>query len=204
MAPSSANQPIQEFDLAVALDKLGLTRAQFIDLCIMCGCDYCGSIRGIGPVRALEYIRKHGSLDGVLAALDTGKYPLPEPYPYREAAAFFASPDVTPAGELPPLKWAAPDVDGLVAFLVGEKSFAEDRVRKAVERINAAKGKASQGRLEAFFGPVKVVPNAAKAAKEAAAREAAKAAKKKGGAAGGKAGPLKGGVKKAPIGKPKK
>ena len=77
-------------------------------------------------------------------------------------------------------------------------------MRKACERIKAAKGKAAQGRLESFFGPVTVVPNAAKAAKEAAAREAAKAAKKKGGAGGGvggKAGPLKGGIKKAPIGK---
>ena len=46
-----------------------------------------------------------------------------------------------------------------------------------------------------------VIPNAAKAAKEAAAKEAAKAAKKKGGA--NKAGPFKGGIKKAPIGKGK-
>jgi len=72
-------------------------------------------------------------------------------------------------------------------------------VRKAVDRINASKGKANQGRLESFFGPVTVVPNAQKLAKEAAAREAAKAAKKK---AGQKAGAVKGGVtKKAPIGK---
>lgn len=47
--------------------------------------------------------------------------------------------------------------EGLIDFLVKEKTFAEDRIRKAVERINAAKGKASQGRLESFFGPAKVV-----------------------------------------------
>jgi hypothetical protein len=65
MAPSSSNQAVQEFDLSVALSKLGLTQAQFIDLCIMCGCDYASNIRGIGPVRALEYIRKHGTLEKV-------------------------------------------------------------------------------------------------------------------------------------------
>jgi hypothetical protein len=27
---------------------------------------------------------------------------------------------VTPADQLPPLKWSAPDEDGLIAFLVGE------------------------------------------------------------------------------------
>ena len=28
------------------LEGLQLTREQFIDVCILCGCDYCGSIRG--------------------------------------------------------------------------------------------------------------------------------------------------------------
>lgn len=46
---------------------------------------------------------------------------------------------------MPPLKWVAADEEGLVAFLVGEKSFNEDRVRKAVQRINAAKSKSTQG-----------------------------------------------------------
>jgi hypothetical protein len=55
----------------------------------------------------------------VLEAIDTTKYPLPEPYPYKEAAAFFAEPEVTKAADIPPLKWAAPDVEGLVQFLVG-------------------------------------------------------------------------------------
>lgn len=37
-------------------------------------------------------------------------------------------------------------------FLVGEKTFNEDRVRKSVEKIRASKGKANQNRLESFFG----------------------------------------------------
>jgi hypothetical protein len=52
--------------------------------------------------------------------LDPAKYQLPEPYPYKEAAAFFKQPEVTPADQLPPMKWSSPDVEGLVAFLVGE------------------------------------------------------------------------------------
>lgn len=80
---------------------------------------------------------------------------------------------------------------------VGEKNFNEDRIRNTVKKINAAKGKANQGRLESFFGPVTVKPAAGKAK----AAEPAKGAK---GAKGGKGGlPAKGGVKKAPIGKKK-
>lgn len=33
-------------------------------------------------------------------------------------------PQVTQPADLPPLKWTAPDVDGLVAFLVGEWYWA--------------------------------------------------------------------------------
>lgn len=46
---------------------------------------------------------------------------------------------------LPPLKWTPADEEGLVQFLVNEKSFNEDRVRKAVQRVNASKSKATQG-----------------------------------------------------------
>lgn len=28
------------------LEGLGITADQFIDVCILCGCDYCGTIRG--------------------------------------------------------------------------------------------------------------------------------------------------------------
>eukprot|EP00882_Tetradesmus_deserticola_P021500 GHRQ01023273.1.p1 GENE.GHRQ01023273.1~~GHRQ01023273.1.p1 ORF type:complete len:252 (+),score=88.80 GHRQ01023273.1:841-1596(+) len=119
MAPASQNAAIQEFSLPVLLEELGLSMQQFIELCILCGCDYASNIRGIGAVRALSLIKQHGSVEAVLASLDPAKYPLPEPYPYKEAAAFFAQPDVTHAEQLPPLKWSAPDVEGLIAFLVG-------------------------------------------------------------------------------------
>lgn len=56
-----------------------------------------------------------------------------------------SEPSVTRAAELPPLKWVAPDEAGLVQFLVEEKQFNEDRVRKVVERIRGSRGKSSQG-----------------------------------------------------------
>ena len=56
-----------------------------------------------------------------------------------------AEPNVLRGDQVPALKWIAADEEGLVKFLVGEKSFNEDRVRKAVQRINAAKSKSTQG-----------------------------------------------------------
>ena len=58
---------------------------------------------------------------------------------------FDTDPEVTRKEGLPPLKWSPPDEDGLVQFLVAEKSFNEDRVRKVAERIRASRGKSTQG-----------------------------------------------------------
>jgi len=46
----SRKMPIVEINLQAALEGLKLTMEQFIDLCILCGCDYTDSIKGIGPV----------------------------------------------------------------------------------------------------------------------------------------------------------
>lgn len=51
-------------------------------------------------------------------------------------------------------KWEAPDVDGLVTFLVTEKGFSEDRVRSAATRLTKNVKTAQQARLEGFFKPV--------------------------------------------------
>ena len=54
-------------------------------------------------------------------------------------------PKVAVTEELPAMKWNAPDVEGLVKFLVEEKSFSEERIRKTAEKIDKSRGKASQG-----------------------------------------------------------
>ena len=36
---------------------------QFIDLCILCGCDYVNNIRGVGPVTALKWINKSKNIE---------------------------------------------------------------------------------------------------------------------------------------------
>ncbi|CAN0475580.1 unnamed protein product [Discosporangium mesarthrocarpum] len=40
------------------MQGLDLSYEKFVDLCILCGCDYTGSIKGIGPKKALNLIRQ--------------------------------------------------------------------------------------------------------------------------------------------------
>jgi hypothetical protein len=69
----------------------------------------------------------------------------------QEVRALFVEPEVVPPEQIPPLLWKAPDEEALVQWLVHEKQFSEERVRGAVGKMAAAKGKATQNRLESFF-----------------------------------------------------
>ncbi|KAL1919325.1 uncharacterized protein VTP21DRAFT_2018 [Calcarisporiella thermophila] len=147
--------PIDEIHLDRALAGLGLTMEQFVDLCIILGCDYVDPIKGVGPKTALELIREHGCIEGALEHIrGKPKYTIPEDWPYEDARKLFLEPEVLDAADVE-LKWVAPDEEGIVAFLVQEKGFKEERVRKNVEKLRKYLKDAPQGRLDTFF---KVVP----------------------------------------------
>eukprot|EP00457_Paulinella_chromatophora_P006083 gb/GEZN01006101.1/.p1 GENE.gb/GEZN01006101.1/~~gb/GEZN01006101.1/.p1 ORF type:complete len:395 (-),score=68.06 gb/GEZN01006101.1/:473-1657(-) len=157
---ASRKLPIMELDLETVLKGLELTMEEFIDMCILCGCDYTVKLPGIGPMTALKHIKKYKSIEKLLPKLDS-KTKVPEHFMYNEAKALFVTPDVTPASEVK-LKWGVPDEEGLVKFLVVDKGFAEDRVRSGIAKIKKSKGQSSQKRMESFFGAAIPNPNAAK------------------------------------------
>jgi flap endonuclease-1 len=66
---SGQKQPIIEIDIAAVLSGLDLSYESFVDLCIMMGCDYCNTIKGVGPKTALILIRQHKNLENVVKAL---------------------------------------------------------------------------------------------------------------------------------------
>lgn len=173
-------EPIQEVHLGKVLEGLNMDRkqvhnakditslnnnnranfvsAQFVDLCILLGCDYLDPIPKIGPNTALKLIREYGSLEKVVEYIENdkkSKYTLPEDWPYKDARDLFFEPDVRSADDpLCNFKWEKPDVDGLVQFLVNEKGFSEDRVRGGAAKLEKNLKSSQQARLEGFFKPV--------------------------------------------------
>lgn len=154
MDPASRKIPVMEFDIAKILEELNLSMDQFIDLCILSGCDYCDNIKGIGGQTALKLIRQHGSIESILENINKERYQIPDDWPYQEARKLFKEPSVCVEDDQLEMKWSAPDEEGLITFLVKENGFNNERVTKAIEKIKAAKNKGSQGRLESFFKPV--------------------------------------------------
>lgn len=147
--------PIREFYLERILTELELSHDEFIDLCILLGCDYCDSIKGIGPKRAVDLIKQYKSIEEIIKHIDTNKYTLPEEWPYQEARELFKNPEVLQDADVN-LKWEAPNEEELVKFLVEDKGFNEDRIRSGIKKIVKARKGSTQGRLDSFF---KVMPS---------------------------------------------
>jgi flap endonuclease-1 len=134
-------------ELEQALKALGITYEQLIDVGVLIGTDFNpDGIKGLGPKTALKLIKEHGSLEKAVPYVKNAEFPV-EPQRIRE---IFLRPEVTDRYRL---EWKDPDVEGTVDFIVRERDFSEDRVRKALEKMQAGitkeKGKTT---LEKWFG----------------------------------------------------
>jgi len=150
---AARKMPVLQITLSVVLEGLGLTMDAFIDFCILCGCDYCETVRGIGPKKALNGIRKFGTLEKFVASLQGKKgVVVPESFlaDAARARAIFQEPEVT-AGKDVELKWKAADEAGVIQFLCKEKGFSEERVKSALVNLSKAKKMTQQKRIDSFF-----------------------------------------------------
>ncbi|KAL6960114.1 Elongation of fatty acids protein 2 [Sarracenia purpurea var. burkii] len=176
---------------------------QFIDLCMLLGCDYCDSIRGVGPKRAIEFIREHRNISKIIENIDGKKFTVPENWNYEAAKELFINPEVKDPKtievnikflsdgnlgqivliwfHISQLKWTEADEEGLVKFLCGDRQFNDDRVRSGAKKLNKLRSGSVQGRLDTFF-TVTPSPNANKRK----ADDKKQNATKKGKAGGGK------------------
>ena len=129
------------------LKELGITHEQLIDVGILIGTDFNpDGIKGLGPKTALKLIKQHGTLENALPHVKNAVLP----YPPESIREIFLHPNVTDNYRL---DWKEPDVESIVNFLVREKDFSEERVRKALEKMQVGaskqKGKTT---LEKWFG----------------------------------------------------
>jgi len=134
-------------ELENVLRGCGVTYEQLIDVGILIGTDFNPEgIKGLGPKTALKLVKEHGNLENVLPHLKNAEFPV-EPRRIRE---IFLNPTVTDKYKI---EWLEPDVEGVVNFICGERDFSEDRVRKALEKMQKGITKLKRKTtLEKWFG----------------------------------------------------
>jgi len=134
-------------ELEQVLKECGITHEQLIDVGILVGTDFNPEgIKGLGPKTALKLIKEHGSLENALPYIKNAEFPV-EPQKIKE---IFLHPKVTDNYKI---EWREPDVEGVINFICRERDFSEERVRKALEKMQKGmsklKGKTT---LERWFG----------------------------------------------------
>lgn len=153
--------PVIEISLEKVLKEFGFSMEQFIDFCILSGCDYLGTIPKIGPSTAFKLLQDHKNMEGVLAHLkevnedekdEDGKvkYMIPDNYDFETARDLFKNPDVN--HDYPKFTQETPNIDLLTKFLVEQKQFDENRVNGVITKLIKSKNSKPQMSLETFFG----------------------------------------------------
>jgi flap endonuclease-1 len=123
--------------------ELNINREQLIDLAILVGTDFNEGIKGIGPKKALELIKKYKKIENMPLNI---RKKLPDNY--EEIRNFFLNPPVLKEFSI---KFGDIDEKGLIEFLVHEMDFSEERVRGAIERMRKGIIKRKQGSLNYWF-----------------------------------------------------
>uniref|UniRef100_H3CQY2 Zgc:110269 n=1 Tax=Tetraodon nigroviridis TaxID=99883 RepID=H3CQY2_TETNG len=142
------DREVIEYSLTKLLERLQINHQEFVDLCILLGCDYCEKICGLGPRRALRLIQKHRTIENVLLHINRKNHSVPLSWKYNEARKIFLdAPQAAPAE----LTWTEPDEEALVEFLCRTTRVSEARVRQRLLKFHQIRETGRQTRMENFF-----------------------------------------------------
>jgi 5'-3' exonuclease len=76
------NNVIDMYNHNDLLADIGFTRAQFIDMCILCGCDYVDKLNLIGPMNAYKWIKQYQTIENAIKLVNNARsiHQIPENY----------------------------------------------------------------------------------------------------------------------------
>lgn len=130
---NASKSMVQTMNYQKALDGMGISGDQFVDLCILLGCDYCDSIKGIGPKTALKLIREHKNIETILKNIDRGpksKFTVPDAWePNKKKAVDSESEDE----ESPPDSKEDADGELIPVYVQARKLFNHHEVSPSAD-----------------------------------------------------------------------
>ena len=124
---------ISIIDLDEVLQGFEITYDEFVDLCILCGCDYCENIPRVGNKTAYTLIKKYRSIESILPAVKN----IPDDYEtkYKESRDLFKMyHDKLDLQQLS-IHHSNWDLEKLYTFLVNDCSMSEKRVHNTFKKM---------------------------------------------------------------------
>ena len=125
------------------LDSLKMTREELIDVGILIGTDFTpNGFERIGPNTAMKLIKQHSRLEDIPQIQEQL-----EEIEFQQIRKIFLNPEVADVDEI---VFNEVDYEGILNYLVRERSFSEDRIQSTLNRLKKALEKKSQN-LDQWF-----------------------------------------------------
>ena len=123
------------FSHAPILEAFKMSHDQFVDVCILSGCDYCPTIPKIGTVRAFQYIEQYGSIEGLIAC---ERFEIPQGFldRYKRSRELFQIFQSKIDIQEIPISCTPYNPVNLHNYLVHECSMGEKKVQTALKKMN--------------------------------------------------------------------
>jgi flap endonuclease-1 len=131
---SSKKIPL-EIELSKILETLNITYNEFIELCILFGCDYCHNLTDIKMNDIFTFYMKNKSIDKTLDALRDAGYIIPEHFEYIEAKEYFKNSLAIPITN-ENVYITKPDINKLISLLVGKYGLIKYKLIGKLNRLN--------------------------------------------------------------------
>jgi flap endonuclease-1 len=116
--------------LEINLKKLGISHKQLIDMAILIGTDFNDGIKGLGPKKSLNLIKKTGNIENAIATFGGENAPTFEEI--NEIRNIFLKPKIIKDYKL---EWATPNKDKVLEFLCEEYNFTKNRIEPILEKF---------------------------------------------------------------------
>jgi flap endonuclease-1 len=125
-----------EIELNNILKKLDINYEEFIELCILFGCDYCPNISDIKTSYIYQVYMKYKNIDDTLDELrNTGQYNIPDNFDYNEAKEYFISSANIITTQHNIFKLNEPDTDKLINLLVSKYGLIKYKVIMKLNKL---------------------------------------------------------------------
>ena len=119
----------KQIRLKTNLKSLDITHKQLVDMAILIGTDFNDGIKGIGPKKSLNLIKKNGNAENAIATI--GSEDAPTHDEIKEIRKIFLQPKVTNNYNL---IWPGVDKAKVLKILVDNHRFTQERVEPVLDK----------------------------------------------------------------------